>query len=284
MIGGVLKERRLARGLDLERISSDLKIRASYLKALEEEDFELFPADVYTIGYLRSYALYLGVAPEPLIEEFKALREKQVSEKPVPSQSESKPASQQPVKITSDQRAISESRIVTKLLKPHLLILIVIFLIVGLIISSLFKTQTTKELRVKQAERIALPEHPSVIITSSDNTKSSSDIPASQSPAPQVIGQKESKVINPQAPAPSPSSDKEGYTIMITAQELTWLKVESEEGAHDITMRPGDTVKYTSKKGFKLIIGNAGGIKLSLNGKDMGSPGKSGEVKIITLP
>lgn len=283
MIGGVLKERRLARGLDLERISSALKIKASYLKALEEEDFELFPADVYTIGYLRSYALYLGVSPEPLIEEFKALREKQVSEESVPSQSESK-SSQQPVKITSDQRAISESRIVTKLLKPHLLILIVIFLIVGLIISSVFKTRTTRELRVKQAERIALPEPPPVIITSSDNTKSSSDIPASQSQASQVIGQKESKVINPQAPAPSPSSDKEGYTIMITAQELTWLKVESEEGVHDITMKPGDTVKYTSKKGFKLIIGNAGGIKLSLNGKDMGSPGKSGEVKIITLP
>lgn len=286
MIGEILKERRLAKGIDLESISSDLKIRVSYLKALEEENFELFPADVYTIGYLRSYALYLGLEPEPLVEEFKVLRNKGPAG-PLSSQQESKTAFQQSmIKITPEERAPPESRAVTKLFKPQILILIVIFLIVGIIITSVFKTGTIRNLNIKKEQKISLSEPPqasSAIITSSDNTKSS-DIKASQSQVPQAPLPDETTVVNSQ-PAPlSPASDEEGYTIKIIAQELTWLKVESEEGIHDITMRPGETVKYTSRKGFKLTIGNAGGIKLSLNGKDMGLPGKSGEVKIINLP
>ena len=49
-------------------------------------------------------------------------------------------------------------------------------------------------------------------------------------------------------------------------------------------MRPGDSKKWSSQKGFDLKIGNAGGVKLVLNGKDLGAPGAKGQVLKLRLP
>ncbi|MCX7794233.1 MAG: DUF4115 domain-containing protein [Thermodesulfovibrionales bacterium] len=271
MIGGILKEKRLAKGISLEKVASDLKIKVSFLRAIEEEKFDIFPADVYTIGYIRSYAIYLGLEPEALIEKFKALRI-QSSELSAPSPSENKISES---KIVSENLSIGEK---TPVIKPNLLIVIVIFTILGIVLFSVFKKQKKEILPVP-------PTSPSVIIAPSENRETSMNLPAPHQEEIQGQAKKEIKNIStsPAKALPSLGND-EGYTLRITAQELTWLKVESEEGTYDITMKPGDSVKYTSRKGFKLTIGNAGGIKLNLNGKDIDSPGKSGEVKIVSLP
>jgi hypothetical protein len=53
----------------------------------------------------------------------------------------------------------------------------------------------------------------------------------------------------------------------------------------DILLRPGEKVEWTAKEGFKLTVGNAGGITLTLNGKKLPPLGKSGQVlRNIQLP
>jgi hypothetical protein len=47
------------------------RIRASYVEALEAEDFAALGGDVYAKGFLRSYAAFLGLDPEPLVEAFR---------------------------------------------------------------------------------------------------------------------------------------------------------------------------------------------------------------------
>lgn len=69
-LGGMLREAREARGLSLEQVERDTRIVRRYLTALEEEDFEVFPADVYARGFLRSYASYLGLNPTELLALF----------------------------------------------------------------------------------------------------------------------------------------------------------------------------------------------------------------------
>ena len=49
-------------------------------------------------------------------------------------------------------------------------------------------------------------------------------------------------------------------------------------------MKPGDSVRWHARNGFFLKIGNAGGIKLVLNGKEVGKLGEEGEVVKINLP
>jgi cytoskeletal protein RodZ len=69
-IGSSLREARLRQGLDFPEIEQATKIRAKYLNALEEEQFDLLPAQTYVKGFLRSYADYLGLDPQLYVDEF----------------------------------------------------------------------------------------------------------------------------------------------------------------------------------------------------------------------
>jgi cytoskeletal protein RodZ len=76
--GPALPERLLAarerKGVDLYRAERDTKIRARYLAALERGEYRELPGAVYTKGFLRNYALYLGLDPEDVIRQWKRER------------------------------------------------------------------------------------------------------------------------------------------------------------------------------------------------------------------
>jgi cytoskeletal protein RodZ len=73
-----LPERLLAarerKGVDLYRAERDTKIRARYLGALERGDYRELPGSVYTKGFLRNYALYLGLDPEDVLLQWRRER------------------------------------------------------------------------------------------------------------------------------------------------------------------------------------------------------------------
>jgi cytoskeletal protein RodZ len=65
---------REAKGVDLYRAERDTKIRARYLGALERGDYRELPGAVYTKGFLRNYALYLGLDPEEVLVQWRRER------------------------------------------------------------------------------------------------------------------------------------------------------------------------------------------------------------------
>jgi len=69
-IGNSLREARLRQGLDFSEIEQSTKIRGKYLRALEDEQFEVLPAQTYVKGFLRSYADYLGLDGQLYVDEF----------------------------------------------------------------------------------------------------------------------------------------------------------------------------------------------------------------------
>jgi cytoskeleton protein RodZ len=69
-IGNSLREARLRQALDFPQIEQATKIRSKYLRALEEEQFEVLPAQTYVKGFLRSYAEYLGLDGQLYVDEF----------------------------------------------------------------------------------------------------------------------------------------------------------------------------------------------------------------------
>jgi cytoskeleton protein RodZ len=70
-IGADLKGARQRRGLDLAELSRDLRIGQPYLIAMEEGRFEDLPGRAYAIGFLRSYANYLGLDGEALVSRYR---------------------------------------------------------------------------------------------------------------------------------------------------------------------------------------------------------------------
>ena len=69
-IGNSLREARLRQGLEFPEIEQATKIRGKYLRALEEESFDVLPAQTYVKGFLRSYADYLGLDGQLYVDEF----------------------------------------------------------------------------------------------------------------------------------------------------------------------------------------------------------------------
>jgi hypothetical protein len=70
-VGELLQAAREKKGVDLYRAERDTKIRARHLAALESGDYAELPGAVYTKGFLRNYALYLGLDPEELLARWR---------------------------------------------------------------------------------------------------------------------------------------------------------------------------------------------------------------------
>jgi cytoskeletal protein RodZ len=70
-LGEVLRAAREAKGVDLQRVERETKIRERYLSALERGEYRELPGSVYTKGFLRNYGAYLGLDPEYLIDLFR---------------------------------------------------------------------------------------------------------------------------------------------------------------------------------------------------------------------
>jgi cytoskeleton protein RodZ len=71
-LGASLEEERRRQGLDLEQVERATYIGRRYLRALEEERFELLPGDAYAKGFLRAYAEFLGLDPARYLDEYNA--------------------------------------------------------------------------------------------------------------------------------------------------------------------------------------------------------------------
>jgi cytoskeletal protein RodZ len=69
-IGNSLRDARVRQGLELSELEIQTKIRAKYLRALEEEQFELLPGDSYVKGFLRTYAERLGLDGQLYVDEY----------------------------------------------------------------------------------------------------------------------------------------------------------------------------------------------------------------------
>jgi helix-turn-helix protein len=75
-IGATLREARARQRVDIAEIEVDTKIRAKYLRALENEEWDLLPGTTYVKSFLRTYAEALGLDGRLLVEEYKLRHER----------------------------------------------------------------------------------------------------------------------------------------------------------------------------------------------------------------
>ncbi|MEA2130413.1 MAG: cytoskeleton protein RodZ, partial [Solirubrobacteraceae bacterium] len=78
-IGETLREARMRQHIDISEIEAQTKIRAKYLRALENEEWDLLPGSTFVKSFLRTYAEALGLDARAVVEEYK-LRHERLSE------------------------------------------------------------------------------------------------------------------------------------------------------------------------------------------------------------
>jgi hypothetical protein len=81
-IGATLQEARMRARIDISEVETATKIRAKYLRAIENEEWEMLPGPTFVKSFVRTYAEYLGIDGKLLVEEYKLRHE------PVPSDAE----------------------------------------------------------------------------------------------------------------------------------------------------------------------------------------------------
>ncbi len=216
MTGEILKKRREDLGLDIKEISAQLRINPAYLIAIENDSFEKLPVEVYTKGYIRCYAEFLGVDPGPIIQYYNGHL--------------SRPQPSMIIPIAFSKKKSSKINYII----PFFLMAFVVFLIFSYI--------------------------------SKKNTG-------------------DSKINFSEVSVAEPISEKKEHILKIDANEVTWVYMEFENGkSEDLLFQPGDSKTWIFLENVYLKIGNAGGIYLHFDGKDMGIPGSTGQVITLNLP
>jgi cytoskeletal protein RodZ len=73
--------------------------------------------------------------------------------------------------------------------------------------------------------------------------------------------------------------------LEITAVAETWMQIViDDEKTKEVTLKPGDQLALEASRGYQLLIGNAAGVRMRLNGAPIEVKGRSGQVRSLALP
>src|SRR4051812_37446945 len=83
--GNTFKKAREHRGLTFAQIADETRISTRFLEAIENEDFQLLPGGIFNRGFIRTYALRVGVDPDAAVREYEQLLNTQQPEPSIPA-------------------------------------------------------------------------------------------------------------------------------------------------------------------------------------------------------
>jgi len=267
--GADWRKRREEMGKTLEEVSLQVRISQKYLRGIEEGDYSRWPPKVFSTGFIRAYAFFLSVDPDPVQSEYFAFLEKRsVDETPFHAK---------PEWLERERRRGSR--------RSAYAIATVAVLVIGVFLAWYARHTTLRPPSPAELGETSppppIPISPPAAVSppTSDNVAESGHPAVTPSPVPE---QKTVTTAGGGEPASAPSHTLS--SLFLEARELTWI-MYSHDGSDpvDVMLYPGDRLSIQARDKIYLKIGNAGGVIGTLNGKPLPPFGERGEVKEITL-
>jgi cytoskeleton protein RodZ len=258
-VGLDLRKARQKKGEDLAHISQILKIRKDYLDALEESHFDAIPGRAYTIGFVRTYAQYLGLDARNCVERIKA---------EIAGRTDNRDGT---VQVSSPhERRLPQGGVIFAVL----LVLAIIYGVYYLFIAvNRMTSQPVTPVPPRLAAQAGLapasnPPAPASIAPASDSSTSTS---APTSGASVQTG------------AALPEGRKYGVQgnsrLTVLAHKGARLTVSgSNQRLFDQQLQRGDSYFVPNAAGLTLSTSDGGALELILDGNTMGYAGQSGLV------
>ncbi|MDR0467064.1 MAG: helix-turn-helix domain-containing protein [Deltaproteobacteria bacterium] len=281
-LGVLLQQERERRGLSVEEVANRLKLMPRVVRAIEQADMGELPQAAYARGFVKAYGLLLALDEEALYSGLEDAWPEDSHPLPVPYE----PAWEK--KRGGDGRMAA------------LVVLMLILAAAGWFwLSRDLDGFLPSGLRLQgESASPARSASQSPLARSRSASPAPASAPAAVAPpaapsqpaAPAVPAESlrpESAPIAPlsaELPVPAaPSPDQRN--LVITALAECWVKSTADSSSsREFTLRKGDTFALTFNKKIVLTFGNAGGVKLRLDGQDLDPPGEVGQVKTLTLP
>jgi cytoskeleton protein RodZ len=298
-LGSLLRRAREERQIDLDEAVRATRITRPNLEALENEEWSKLPSGVFVKGFLRSYAGFLGLDKE-MVLNFYLKASPSYRYRP----------------HTLEEISLQPRRLHLIILIPVLALCLIgsIVYLKGRNISVVEKafqylvTQSPvsdKEYGVERkvpAVREGVGEHEEVAGETPpiSNPDVESEAPGDSTVLEETkdVSEEQTTLISKPGEEPEvverPAIVKEtegekplsaAYTLTAHVNSRTWIAIYIDEGpAKEYLFQPGDTMRWTAYKGFDILVGNAGGIEFSLNGEAVGNLGPEGKVVRLKLP
>jgi cytoskeleton protein RodZ len=248
-MGDVLRAARRRRRVSIERAAEETRIRADFLMRMESDEFD-FLAPAYVRGFLRNYARFLGLPPDPLVEEFDrrygvaradtgqiAALERRTRNAP------------------RDRRKPSSWAVAATIASLMLGGLAVLGLVQG------------------PRDRVRAPD----VASGGGPTEAPEESPSpSESPTPERERRPRLALAD-------------GIEVEIVAKRAEcWVSVDAD-GVSVYSSTPPLAIgeragPFTANESMDIVLGNAHGVDLIINGQKFGPFGNQGEVTTINLP
>jgi cytoskeleton protein RodZ len=284
-VGQDLRAARLRRGDDLAAVSRVLKIRKDHLEALEEDHLEGLPGRTYAVGFVRSYADYLGLDPVQCVERFK---------REIAGRSETPQTAAFPAETAERQL-------------PHGWVVIAIALLCLVVYGAYHLAMSADTLMhqpvapvparmapppasgetssrtpvpakpVAQAANGQTPAAPLAGVASqpapSSATPAGNQASATAAPSPQVPSAATQTAALPQGQIFGDQSHQP--RVILRARATIRVLVQGPDGSVflDRVLRPGDSYYVPNRVGMTLTTQNSGAIDVELDGQPMGAAG-----------
>ena len=277
-LGDKLRAARTERGISLEDISEETKISLRYLKAIESSDAAGLPGTVFARNFTRQYAQYvglnlLGIKPGELDEQIQLAFPRESEALPSVISQPAGRRTVQSIEIAPLAEAWNWNKIglstlgLLAVLGAGAAIFRVWQEAPGLIESA------REQARQQQAQQqqVAAPVAPPVIAPAAQQVQIEQT-----SAAPTADGQ-------PTAETTITISGN-GMAVRVVAEQDTWVSMRANgRSVFAELLKANQSRVISGVENAQLVIGNAGGVKIATNGKDIGPIGLPGQVRTVTL-
>jgi len=296
-VGEYFKQVREGKGLTLEEVASKTRIHPEFLKALEEGNFAKLPDQVFAKGFVRAYARSLGLDEEDTIRRF--------GESAGAFYGRQGELERLRLQQAEDERRKRANRKITAAAVGVALLGLV--LLVGREQSAVLSTRPTADPAASKAttavpgakgaggpvasqpagessagregERAETGQPPRVEPEALPHeAKTATTPPAAdrpegaslRSPATEGLGE---------SPLEQLASNQPSLVLDLEALELSWVVVQVDGASpHEALLRAGERIRWKAHDQFTLTLGNAGGVRVVLDGKPQGPFGPTGKV------
>jgi transcriptional regulator with XRE-family HTH domain len=242
-IGDTLAEARRQAGLTVTQVSQRTCIRETIIRGIERGDYSACGGDFYARGHIRSVARAVGADPEPLIREYD---QTQGAPRAISAADVFEPAT--PIKIRERRRPNWSAAMV-------LALAVLVGLVVYHVVSSGSRAKPAASSGSSGSQHPGTTTHRSV---------------AKHPPRPKPTS------------SPLPATLDNDVVIHLSATENCWVELTTASGQqiYEGIVYAGTSKHWTETQAVSLMLGNPGGVSLTVNGRD---PVPAGSTQPVTL-
>jgi len=252
-LGELLQKAREARGLTLDEAAARTRILPQYLKAVEDNNYAKLPDEVFTKGFVRSYARILA------LDEASVIRQFDESGGEFYAKRNERELLKQKLEEEERRKKVNRNMVIGMVAA----VLVVLLVLVG------------RDYDRPEPRPVPTAPAPAAALSA---------------PAPAPVGESVVRSVAGQSDVERNFSgglplegvvpgDRKTLILDVEALERCWVKVQADHAPlQEVMLNPGDRTRWKAQARLSLTLGNAGGVRVFLNGKLQGPFGARGAV------